>query len=372
MRALQGTVFALILAIVPLIMVAQEAAPRKDAIKAYTPIEARLTIGEHDAEVTIHGRNENGISIWVKGDPETARRRIAVANITETQFLLDIDFNALSKAEFAKNWAGAVRLLTPAISPTLPYLDLMENNATELALHLGTFMYRNAERSGRRAKTEAKRQIVQKQYNKAYIVFRRVSSADWHRAGKIAALKRLLCLIRIGKPKTALHYYKSIEEPMPGEAAYGTYFLVAAELALQRQDYRAAMLAACRSLTLENKDIDTFPDALLIAAQCYEELQEWHRARDVYFEVAKIFPSTEWSEMARRRLAYIAQKELTTGKEKLPIQNVFFAWTEDMNERVAELLEGDEARPDSVDEDVNPDGKPKEVYDKDVDLDVNE
>ena len=73
-------------------------------------------------------------------------------------------------------------------------------------------------------------------------------------------------------------------------------------------------------------------DALLVSAQCYEEMQEWHRARDVYYEVARIFPATDYAAMSIKRLRFIMKKELSMGKEKVPIEYIFFRYKEDMNE----------------------------------------
>lgn len=334
---------------------------RSDEYKEHPPLEARVTVEGKDRKITIRGRSASKLGITPGTQESAARTFIDVEKIQEVKFKLDIDLSELNKAIRTKNWALAVRVLRDPIVPALPYLDLNENNAVEYALRLGNFMLRDAEQTVRTSTAENAEELAQAKYKAAYTVYRRLTPVQWHPAGVIGSVKRLLCMLRMNKPKTARHYFKNIEAPMPGDRAYGVYYLVEAELAMQAKDYRAAMGAAVKSLSFETKDIETFPDALLISAQCYEELQQWHRARDVYYEIASIFPSTDWSEVSRRRLKFIMDKEFSQDEETLPIENVFFAWQEDMNEKVTAFLEADEAAVQ---------GAPKgETEDLDIDLD---
>ena len=141
------------------------------------------------------------------------------------------------------------------------------------------------------------------------------------------------------KASAGRRYMERLAVPVPGDRAYGLYWLVQAELEMERGEFRAGMDAAVKSLCFENKDIDTFPDALLASARCYEELQEWHRARDVYYEVARIFPASGWADLAVRRLRFIMKKELTKADDTSPIESVFFGFKEDMDAKVEALFE---------------------------------
>lgn len=331
--------------------------------KELPPLKARVTVKGTDSKITLRGRSRDELAITPGDEESAARTFIDVSTVQEIKFAMDIDRRKLSKAVRTKDWAGAVRVLRGPVVPTLPYLDLNENNAVEYALRLGNYMLRDAEQTLRTSSADNAEELAQAKHKAAYAIYRRLTNVEWHPAGTIGSVKRLLCLLRMDKPKTARHYFKNIESPLPGDRAYGIYYLVEAELALEAKDYRGAMGAAVKSLSFETKDIETFPDALLISAQCYEELQQWHRARDVYYEIASIFPATDWSKMSRRRLRYIVDKELTRDDETLPIENVFFAWQEDMNERVTEFLEADEAAVDAAPKDA------REETDVDLDSD---
>jgi tetratricopeptide (TPR) repeat protein len=306
---------------------------------SYTPVTALVTAGDRAKEITFVGRNDEGV-VFTEGESGIGMRRVlAYDRIDEVSFRLKLDHGQWYRYTRQRDWAGLVRYLYPIVRPTLPYLDLENNNAVQPALDLGDAYMRMAAQHLREADTDAAVEQARKQYMTAYAVLKYVEQAAWTHLGQIAALKRVGCLLALEKPVTAGTFFARIEEPMAGDAAYGLYWLVKARLALEKRDYRAGMQAAVRSLCFENKDVDTFPDALLISAQCYEELQQWHRARDVYYEVARIFPKTDWSDLARRRLRFIMDRGLTKDEEVFPIENVFFAFKEDMNQLVRDLLD---------------------------------
>ena len=116
------------------------------------------------------------------------------------------------------------------------------------------------------------------------------------------------------------------------------------------------MDAALQSICFTNKDVTTFPDALLRSARGYEEQNEPYRARDVYYEVAKLFPRTDWSAAAIGRLKDIMNRGLTTAKETSATGNAFFKTSDDMNKLVAQLLMDAGKPPVAEDDEEVPDG----------------
>jgi len=292
--------------------------------------------------------------VYVPGKSRVGvRRQMEVSKIQSVYFPFKYNYIKVLRHTQQLQWTEAVKIMLPQLQPSLPYLDLPNNNALERVLEVGDYMMRSADQTLRKQgydNPEAKKSAREK-YKAAYHLFQYAGRGNWSAAGLVGLLKSYKCLVALEKPKSALRYFQRLPEPAPGDRAYGLYWLLKAELELVEKDYRAAMQASVNSLCFENKDIDTFPDALLISAQCYEELQEWHRARDVYYEVARIFPGTDFAEMSIKRLRFIMKKKLTEGKEKIPIEYVFFRYKEDMNEAVIELLK-------QIDE-----GKTKHFYD---------
>jgi len=106
--------------------------------------------------------------------------------------------------------------------------------------------------------------------------------------------------------------------------------------------------------------VETFPDALLLSARCDEELLEPYRARDIYYEVAKLFPRTDWAAVAVERLHGLMNQGLTREKEKSPIENVFFKTGDDINKLVEALFKDLEKPPAAEDaEEDSTSSKPK-------------
>lgn len=314
------------------------------------PVNVRLWIDKDSRDVALAGCGEDAVQVsgMAAGAPAA---RIEIAKITRAEFTFDFDPSDLGRAVRRNDWPGAVRLLQPVLAPALPYLALPENNAAQPALQLGTYMMRAADRTLRDAKDDADREKAARQYTAAYDVFRYCARAQWCTVGQLGVLKGCRALLAIKKPITAERYVKDMTEPMPGDAAYGHYWLVRGEIAYRAGRYRDAMDAVLKSVCFENKDVETFPDALLLSAGCYEELMEPYRARDVYYEVAKLFPRTDWAATAIAHLHAIMDRGLTKEKEVSPIENVFFKTGDDINKLVDRLFKDLEKPPVEEEED---------------------
>ncbi len=343
---------------------AKSATATEAAVFSTPPLKARIWREKESLEVSLVGHSEDDVVV-AGGVPNAPGGRIALAKILRTQFEIEYDHYEVAKAVRMNDWPAAARVLLPAVKPLLPYLAMPENNAADLALDLGTYMMRAAARTARTAGDDAaKRDLAQKQYDAAYEIFKECARAQWSSVGQVGVLKGCRCLLAMNKVKTAQFHVNQMAEPMPGDAAFGHYWLIRGELEFRAVHHREAMDAALKSVCFENKDVETFPDALLLSARCYEELLDPYRARDVYFEVAKLFPRTDWSATAIERLKVIVDKGLTKEKEKSAIENVFFKTADDMNKLVEQLFKDADKPP--VAEEEEPDVTPSMTPDKGV------
>ena len=337
---------------------AQQAAKKPAAkasatTKATPPARARVFADDKDRTMVFTGIGNGFVMATQEGSMAPASK-LEFEKIERVEFIFDLDRFAVARAARKSDWATAIRLLGKALNPALPYLAIPENNAAQDALDLGTYMIRAAEKTIRNAETDERRAVAKKQYEAAIEVFKHCSKADWCSVGQLGVLKGCRCQLAIGKPKTARYYVDQMDEPQPGDAAYGHYWLVRGEIDAVNGDFRSAMDAAVKSVCFESKDVETFPDALLLTARCYEELFEPHRARDVYFEVAKLFPGTDWSDTARARLRTLMASGKTRDKETEPIENVFFAFNEDMNALADALLNETDSADEAEEEEEEP------------------
>ncbi len=329
------------------------AASSSAAFQSTGPVKLRIWVDKASRDVTFLGRADKTIQL-ASSQEGVPGARMDLARIERAEFELDYDRYEVAKAVRLNDWRVATRIMQPALKGALPYLDLPENNAAEPALELGTYMLRAASRTDRTATNDVDRALARQQYEAAYEVFKACARVEWSSVGQLGVLKGCRCLLALGKPKTARFHVDQMSEPAPGDAAYGHYWLIRAELAFRDGRHRDAMDAAIKSVCFENKDVETFPDALLMSGRCYEELLEAYRARDVYYEVAKLFPRSDWAAVAVDRLRVIVASGKTREKETSPIENVFFKTADDMNALVEALFKEIEKPVVSDDDDDAP------------------
>jgi len=319
---------------------AQTNAPR---FRNLAPVKAVLVLhGESKdslivREVTLLGRADN--LLLAQGTQSGAGSyRIEKSQIVRCEFDFAYDNMAVANALRDNDWAAAVRALSPIVRPSFPYLDIPDNNGLELAMDLGMYMVSSADRELRAAPDAAARERALKQYAAAYEVFRCAATADWSPVGRVALLKGCLARLAQGQTDKAQSELSELSPPDPDDPAYGHYWLVTGEILRRSGSPLGALNAAVKSVAFANKDIETFPLALLLSADCYAALGQYHRARDVYYEVAVLFGGTDWAEDALARLKGIMADKKTFEKEEELIENVFFNMTEDMNKLSDELL----------------------------------
>jgi len=332
------------------------------AASAPPGVTARIRVDEKEREtkdVEFVGREGDKLFYRQQGGPREASTTLSAATLQEVEFDLHFDDAALGDARITRNWSTIAALLYPTTVPLLPYIDLKENNAADLALELGASMMRAA--AAARAKgTDTNK--VDRLYTEARRVLVAVSGATWFPGADTARLHAIQCLIAMGELKQAARELKDARSPDVGDNAYGLYWFVEANLRLARGNTRTAMDAVVKSLVFEDKDIDTFPDALMLSGRCYEDLLEFHRARDVYYEVARLFTKTEWETAARQKLQSIMDRGLTKVKEVSAVENVFFGTDEDMESKSLALLKGvDEKATETPTEESIEDAKDDDV-----------
>lgn len=288
-------------------------------------------------EVTFLGRQEN--MILMQGtQPGSIAIQLDKAQIIRCEFDFDYDRLAVATAVQNNDWASAVRVMTPAIRPAVPYLDVSDNNGFDLSMDLAMYMVNSAARELRNATDSNTVTRAHRQYEAAYSIFKNAGRADWTPEGRVAVLKGCRALIKQGKIEQAIADYETVDEPDAEDVSYGNYWLVRGEIHYSKGKIREALEAACKSVVLANKDVETFPDSLMLSAFCYQKLGRFHRARDIFYEVAVIFTGTDWGSDAFVELQKIMEAKTTVEKEKSPIENVFFNVTEDMNKLAEELI----------------------------------
>lgn len=309
------------------------------------PIKAKLLITDGKAEetrlnreVNLLGRTPNAVLAQGTSAGSPPAALIEKSQILRCTFAPVFDRAEMVKALNANDWAAAVRILLPALRPILPYLDLPNNDAFDLVMDLGSYMTTSANAELRAATDDTARERAMSQYDLAYDIYRNAWRADWTPQAQIAILKGCLVKLAQNKNRDAANSLARIVAPSTDEPTYGHYWLVRGELLRRGGKTREAIEAVVKSIVFANKDVETFPASLLLSADCYTELGELHRARDVYYEIATLFPDTDWAEDALKGLRQVMANDTTRNAEESALEDVFFNVTEDTNELADELL----------------------------------
>ena len=315
-------------------------------------VPVKLVVGKDDKEVDLVGREKDVLFYRPRGGPEGASTTVKFQDITSAEFVIELDEEGLAKALMAENWPAAAVLLIPVATPLLPYLDIPENNGVGLAMQAGQCLIksaRNLVKAGGSTNLDRSTNV----FLRAYQVLNAVGVAKWTPDAERAHLNAVQCLIAVGNLETAARDLEAARVPDAGDECYGLYWLTRAQFRYAKGQTRSAMDAVIKSIVFENKDIETFPDALLLSGRCYEDLLDFHRARDVYYEVARLFPTTGYADTAREKLKYLMDKGLTKDKETSPVEVVFFGLDEDVNAKVLALLNGEDEKAPTVEEPID-------------------
>lgn len=310
---------------------------KKEELKELPPVKVTLFRDNIKLQVELRGRTSK--KVLVRRQDKSKDELVSLGEIQAIDFKVDLLDYELQELLVRKKWDDAAAMILKAFQPTFEYIDLYENNAAEYLLDAGSYIVKSAreEMVGLPADNKLN-DSVKKKLTLAYKVFRNVEKAEWYPGAKTAQLKGVQCLIFLGEFNKANEKLDQIIEPAVGDLSYGLYWLMKGTLLFQKSNVKEALAASIKSVVFDTKDIDSFPDSLLLSGLCYEHILDYHRARDLYYSTAKLFQNTEWGNEAYNRLKYVVEKKFTAKLETADIEKVFFDSDENMNTKVEEFM----------------------------------
>ena len=306
------------------------AAPADAGRFTNVPVRAVITVADKESAVTLAGRTEADLFYSPPNVPEGVYASIPLAGIQQVRLEFTMPEEGVNRALAARRWRDAAYLMLKALEPTLPYVDLPGNDAAEALATACSHLMRAGDAVRRLATPESKQQ-AESLYARVVYYSDRLQRAAWFYGAESARLRAAQALIALGRLDAADQRLEDAAIPEPGDGDFGLYWLTRASLAKVRGEEREALDGAARSLAFDNKNPDTFGPALIFYAQCCETIQDWHRARDVYFEIARLFRGTDLGDLAQERLAFIMKEGLTSEKEAANLAKLFFGSEEDMD-----------------------------------------
>jgi tetratricopeptide (TPR) repeat protein len=302
-------------------------------------LRATLVTAQREMDVYLLERKGETLFYRPPNVPAGVMAQLRFADVQDANFVIEIDEAAVFNAVRERKWSTAAQLMLPQVTPALPFLDLPGNNGADAALKAAQYVA-EAGRAIMRAGGEANVKLGHQRLAQARELLDRVAAVTWYPGSAEARLRSVQCLLDQGKREDAAQAMDRALAPAPGSEEFGLYWLTKARLDYEGKNLAGAVDAAARSLAFQNKDMETFVEASMLSARCYEDLLEMHRARDLYYEVARLFAGTEAGERAKARLEFIMRNGLTKEKEAANLAKVFFGTEEDLDALAEQFLSG--------------------------------
>lgn len=294
-----------------------------------TPIRAIITVADKENTVMLAGRTETDLFYSPPNVPEGVYASIPLSGVQNARLEFTMDEAALDKAVTARRWREAAGILLRAVEPALPYVDLPGNDAADAVATASTYLLNAAALAKRSGPDGAK--SAEALLGGVVRLSDRLQSATWFYGAESARLRAVQALTSLNRLDAAAKRMEDAAVPEPGDGDFGLYWLAKATLAEAQGEPRDAADAAARSIAFDNKNPETFGPALLLYARSCENAQDWYRARDIYFEVSRLFKGTDAGDLARERLTFIMKEGLTADKEPANVTKLFFGSEEDMD-----------------------------------------
>jgi hypothetical protein len=262
------------------------------------------------------------------------KHTIPIKDIESANFITDYDPYKIKVLERKKEYSTAAAEIINKLAPALKYIKLPENNLVDPLFDAAYLYMRAASVYDDKKSKDFDKDKAQAEYAKAYRVFKKIAQAKWYYGAKLAELNTIFCNIRMNKLDIAAKQFAKIEEPLFGDADFGLYWLIDAQLKFHNNQLSQALDSVVKSIVFDTKDIHTFPEGLLLSAYCYEDMLDNYRARDTFYEVAKLFNGTPEGEIAFSSIQFIRNKKLTEQAEAVGLEKIFFDNIEDVNKKI--------------------------------------
>ena len=265
-------------------------------------------------------------------------KKLPIQDIEGAEFITKFSPYQAKVLEKQGKYAEAAAYIIQSIAPALKYIKLPENNLMD-PLFDAAYLYLDAAATHSDKKGhEYDLKAANKEYVKAYSVFKKITEADWYYGATLAQLNMAYCALKLKKRDIANKLFAKVDEPSLGDAAFGLYWLVDGMMKFEDKKFADALDSAIKAVVFDSKNIHVFPQALLLSAYCYEDTLDYYRARDVYFELARLFHDTPEGRIAFASIQFIRERKLTDVKEDVGIEKVFFNSVEDLNKTIDEYI----------------------------------
>ena len=119
------------------------------------------------------------------------------------------------------------------------------------------------------------------------------------------------CLVLADRLDEATPMIEALEEPRPNERLFSLYKLLQGSRAHRGQNYGQALDVLTRGFVRAQTSYDWVPEMLYLIGDCYARSEDVLAARNVWTEIAILYPESPWAKSAESSLAQLPEPEQT-------------------------------------------------------------
>ena len=119
------------------------------------------------------------------------------------------------------------------------------------------------------------------------------------------------CLVLADRLDEASPMIEALEEPEPNERLFSLYKLLQGSRAHRGENYGQALDVLTRGFVRAQTSYDWVPEMLYLIGDCYARSEDKLAARNVWTEIAILYPESPWAKSAESSLAELPKPEQT-------------------------------------------------------------
>jgi thioredoxin-like negative regulator of GroEL len=119
------------------------------------------------------------------------------------------------------------------------------------------------------------------------------------------------CLVLADRVDEATPMIEALEEPEPNERLFSLYKLLQGSRAHRGENYGQALDLLTRGFVRAQTSYDWVPEMLYLIGDCYARSEDKLAARNVWTEIAILYPESPWAKSAESSLAQLPEPEQT-------------------------------------------------------------
>ena len=119
------------------------------------------------------------------------------------------------------------------------------------------------------------------------------------------------CLVLADRVDEATPMIEALEEPKPNERLFSLYKLLQGSRAHRGENYGQALDVLTRGFVRAQTSYDWVPEMLYLIGDCYARSEDRLAARNVWTEIAILYPESPWAKSAESSLAQLPEPEQT-------------------------------------------------------------